>query len=161
MSVRRLVVCVCVVALASAGSASAGKPTQFRVSLDDPQLEAELAADLTSACGTAVTADTDGFVLVKLFDRKAGRGAVEMSVFHLTATFENVATGATTSLLDVGPDRLTFDASGNPIVTIIGRSLTGSGVIGRVVIDAATGTVLSSSGRATGDWVENVCAELT
>src|SRR5687767_8702185 len=125
MTGRRLLLAVSVAALVLTGAAAAATPTQFRVSLDDPALEAELAASLTAACGTAVAADTDGFILVKLFDR-----TVEMSVFHLTATFRNVATGATTSLLDVGPDRITFDRNGNPIVTIIGRSLTGSGVIG-------------------------------
>ena len=161
MTGRRLLAAVSIAALVLTGAAVAAKPTQFRVSLDDPVLEADLAAVLTDACGTAVTANTGGFILVKLFDRKGGGGPAEMSVFHLTATFTNVATGATTSLLDVGPDRLTFDRNGNPIITIIGRSLTGSGVIGRVVVDATTGTVLSSSGRGVGDWVENVCAELT
>jgi hypothetical protein len=161
MTGTRLLSAISVAALVLTGAATAATPTQFRVSLDDPVLEADLAASLTAACGTAVAADTNGFILVKLFDRKGGGGPVEMNVFHLTATFRNVATGATTSLLDVGPDRITFDRKGNLIVTIIGRSLTGSGVIGRVVVDAATGAVLSSSGRGVGDWVENVCAELT
>ena len=158
---RRLLAVVSVAALVFCAGAAAAKPTQFRVSLDDPGLEAEIAADLTAACGAPIAADTNGFVLVKLFDRKGGGGPIEINVFHLTATFRNLATGATASLLDVGPDRVTVDRDGNVIVAIIGRSLTGSGVIGRVVVDAATGAVLSSSGRAVGDWVENVCAELT
>jgi hypothetical protein len=158
---RRLLAVAFVAALAFSATAAAAKPVQFRVSLDDPELEADLVADLTAACGAPIAADTNGFVLVKLFDRKGGGGPLEINVFHLTATFRNLATGATAALLDVGPDRVTLDRNGNVIVTIIGRSLTGSGVIGRVVIDAATGTVLSSSGHAVGDWVANACAELT
>jgi hypothetical protein len=67
-----------------------------------------------------------------------------------------------TSIVDVGPDIYSFDrTTGNLIVAITGRSLTGSGVIGRVVIDTVTGEVISSAGNPQGDWVENACAALT
>jgi hypothetical protein len=49
----------------------------------------------------------------------------------------------------------------NVVVAITGRSLTGSGVIGRVVVDLDTGEVLSVAGLAKGDFVENLCSELT
>lgn len=158
---RKTLAVAAVAALVGCAGAAAAQPTQFRVSFDDPELEADLATDLTAACGAPIAADTNGFVLVKLFDRKGGGGPIEIDVYHLTATFRNLATGATTTLLDVGPDRVTIDRDGNVRVAIVGRSLTGSGVIGRVVVDGATGAVLSSSGRAVGDWVENVCSELT
>jgi hypothetical protein len=86
----------------------------------------------------------------------------EIDVFGTHATFTNVDTGATYSIVDVGPDIYSFDpATGHLTVAITGRSLTGSGVIGRVVIDLDTGEIVSSAGNPEGDWVENACTALT
>jgi hypothetical protein len=145
-----------------AGPAAAAKPTKIVVDLNDPAFEAELADILTTACGTEIAADTSGHVIVLLFGGRKGETRPEIDVFGLHATFTNVEKGATYSIVDVGPDIYSFDrTTGHLTVAITGRSLTGSGVFGRVVIDTVTGEVISSAGNPQGDWIGNACAALT
>jgi hypothetical protein len=145
-----------------AGSASAAKPTKLVIDLDDPLVEADFEAILGSACGADIAADVRGHIIVLLFAGREGETRPEIDVFHTQATFTNVDTGATYSLIDVGPDIYSFDAAtGHLTVAVTGRSLTGSGVIGRVVFDLDTGEIISSAGNPEGDWVENACAALT
>jgi hypothetical protein len=145
-----------------AGSAAAAKPTRFVVDLDDPAVEADLADVLTTACGAEITADVRGHVIVLLFTGRKAETRPEINVFGLHATFTNLDTGSTYSLVDVGPDIYSFDRmTGHLTIAITGRSLTGSGVIGRVVIDTVTGELISSAGNPQGDWVENACSALT
>ena len=42
-------------------------------------------------------------------------------------------------------------------MAITGRSLTGSGVIGRTLVNLDTGEVVQESGRVVGSIVEQVC----
>jgi hypothetical protein len=159
----KVVLCLCLVLAAIvAGPAGAAKPTKFVIDLDDPALEAELSGVLTDACGAEIVADTRGHVIVLLFAGRRGDVRPEIDVFGSHFAFRNVETGATYTIVDVGPDIYFIDPStGHLVVAITGRSLTGSGVIGRVVIDTVTGEVLSVAGNDQGDWVANACAALT
>ena len=60
---------------------------------------------------------------------------------------------------DSGPDRELYRA-GEPVeFQLIGRSTTGSGVIGRTVVDYATEQV-TSTGRPAEPFPQGVCAAL-
>lgn len=143
------------------GPASAAAPTRIMVDLDDPAFEADVAGFLSDACGVEIEADASGHVIILLFSGHRGEVKPEIDVFGTHITFTNVGTGVTYRLVDVGPDVYSVDPeSGHLTVAITGRSLTGSGVIGRVVVDLETGEVLSSKGNPEGDWVENACAAL-
>ena len=149
-------------AIALVVPAAAGRPEKIVISFDDPVLEAEISALLTDACNAPITADLDGKVVVIVLDKPASQGAVEINAFEIRNSFTNTATGATAEIVDAGPDLYSIDPeTGHLVVAITGRALTGSGVIGRVVIDLETGEVITVSGLAKGDWIENLCGELT
>lgn len=143
-----------------AAPATAGKPSREVIDLDDPVLEAEEAASLTEACGTEIDADFSGRIIVLVFDKPVSEGVVELNVFHIDVTFTNPETGAALSIHDVGPD-VSFVRDDQVFVAITGRSITGSGVIDRVVIDLETGEAVFEAGRPVGDYVETVCEALT
>ncbi len=145
--------------LAFAGPAAGAKPSRVVIDLDDPAIEAEEAALVSEACGTEIDVDLSGRIIILVLD-KPDTGVVELNVFHIEATFTNPKTGATFSLLDVGPD-VYFVRDGKLFVAITGRSLTGSGVIGRVVVDVETGEVVFEAGQPVGDYPEIVCEALT
>jgi len=151
-----------VITLALAITAAAASPSRTVISFDDPILEAEIAADLTAACGAPIAVDLSGKVEIIALNKSTQAGAIEIDAFETRGTFTNTATGATATLVDAGPDLVKYDAkTGHVVVAITGRSITGSGVIGRVVVDLDTGEVLSVAGLAKGDFVENLCSELT
>jgi hypothetical protein len=151
-----------VITLAFAITATAGTPTRTVISFDDPILEAEIASDLTAACRAPIAADLSGKVEIIILDKSKQAGAIEINAYETRATFTNTATGATATLVDAGPDLVKYDAkTGHVVVAITGRSITGSGVVGRVVVDLDTGEVLSVSGLTKGDYIENLCSELT
>jgi hypothetical protein len=160
---RILVVSVVAAAmLVLASPATAGKPVRFVVDLGTPANEAAIAAELTDACGVPISVEADGKVIVIVLDEARNRGAVEINAYEFHALVTNLATGETMTIVDAGPDLLRIDpATGHLLVAITGRSTTGSGVIGRVVIDLDTGEVLSVSGNDLGDPAEAICAEIT
>ena len=45
-------------------------------------------------------------------------------------------------------------------IAITGHSTTGSGVIGRTVVDLDTGEIISSNGKVLGDFFTKLCAAL-
>jgi hypothetical protein len=148
--------------LALAFPAAAGKPAKVVVDLGTPAAEEELAGFLSDACSAPIAVDADGKVIVLVLDKPSARGVVEINAYEFRALVTNLATGATTTIVDAGPDLFRIDlATGHLLVAITGRSTTGSGVIGRVVIDLDTGEVLSVSGNELGDPVEAICAEVT
>ena len=117
------------------------------IDLNDPAFDAEDSAFWTEACGFPVTADVSGHIIV----HNEKRGSVQaLTVFHITETLTSVS--GTYRLVDVGPDIL-FTRDGTTYVAVVGRSITGSGVIGRVLVNADTGEILSVSGRVVGDAV--------
>jgi hypothetical protein len=150
------------VTLVIATAASAAQPTKTVVSFDDPALEAEIAGDFTSACHAPIAVDLSGKVEIIVLDKSTRAGAIEIDAYQTRGTFTNTATGATATLVDAGPDLVKYDPkTGDVVLAITGRSITGSGVIGRFVVDLDTGEILSVSGLAKGDFVANLCAELT
>jgi hypothetical protein len=151
-----------VITLAHVAAAGSARPGMTVISFDDPELEAEIAADLTAACGAPIAVDLSGKVEIIALNKSAQAGAIEINAYETRGTFTNTVTGAKAMLVDAGPDLLKYDAkTGHVVVAITGRSITGSGVIGRVVVDLDTGEVLSVKGLAKGDFVENLCSELT
>ena len=148
--------------LALAFPAAAGKPLELVVDLGTPENEAAIAADLTEACGVPISVEADGKVIVIVLDKPGTRGVLEINAYEFHALVTNLSTGATTTIVDAGPDLLSIDrVTGHLLVAITGRSTTGSGVIGRVVIDLETGEVLSVSGNELGDPEDAICAEVT
>ena len=150
------------VMLALAFPAAAGKPVRFVVDLGTPANEAELAAFLTDACGAPIAVDAEGKVIILVLDKPRPRGIVEINAYEFHALVTNLATGATTTIVDAGPDRFLIDQkTGHLLLAITGRSTTGSGVIGRFVIDLDTGEVVAVSGLELGDPAQAICAEVT
>lgn len=146
-------------ALVMAAPAAAAKPTVFTVSFADPAIEADYAAALTDACGVPIDVSIAGKVVVHEFSGGAPLVAIHSYSFRLTAT--NPATGASTIVRDAGPDRIRIDHdSGHLEVAVTGRSTTGSGVIGQVVVDLDTGEVLSVAGNEVGLFTDTVCAAI-
>jgi hypothetical protein len=145
-----------------AAPALAAQPTRMVFDVDDPVLEAELGTLLSTACGTEIVADTSGHVIVMIFSGKRGELRPELDIFGSHFSFTNPDTGATYTIVDVGPDVYAVDrVTGHLTVAVTGRSLTGSGVIGRVVFDLDTGEAVFEAGNPQGDWVANACAALT
>ena len=69
-------------------------------------------------------------------------------------------TGAVFSLHDAGPDTWSAAMHALPLRPRGGLT-TGTGVIGRVVRDLATGERVFEAGKPIGDFVERVCEALT
>jgi hypothetical protein len=150
---------VMAVSLLVAAAAFAAQPTREVVSLDDPATEADLSAFLTAQCGTEIAVDLSGHVIILVFTDKNGDFVRELDVFEIQGTFTNPETGETTTIVDAGPDIVTLKDD-SLFVAITGRSLTGSGVIGRVVVNLETGEMVFVAGKRVGDFVANLCAEL-
>jgi hypothetical protein len=114
------------------------------ISFNDPALDAEESAFWTRVCGFPVTADLSGHIIV----HNEKDGAVQtLVVFHITARLTSA--NGSYFLVDVGPD-IFFTRNGVPYVAVVGRSITGSGVIGRVLVNEAT-MEITISGRLVGD----------
>ena len=148
--------------LALAFPAAAGKPVKFVVDLGTPANEADVAAFLTDACGVPIAVEADGKVTIIVLDKPKQRGVVEINAYEFHALVTNLDSGATTTIVDAGPDLFKFDSkTGHLLLAITGRSTTGSGVIGRFVIDLDTGEIVHVSGNQLGDPAEAICAEVT
>jgi hypothetical protein len=162
MQRRLIVLTVLVLGLVAVASAGAARPERITFSFDDPVYEAGVAADLTAACGFAVGVDMSGKVEIVVLDKPTERGVVEINSYSSRALFTNVLSGTSVSLVDAGPDLVSFDGrTGELQLAVTGRALTGSGVIGRVVFDLTTGEIVFQAGLEQGDWIENVCAALS
>ena len=147
--------------LAVASPVAAAKPSKEVISLDNPEDEAFFSALLTEECGVPVEADFEGTVTVHTFTDRDGDFKREIAKFWIRDTFTNTETGASVLLRDVGPDILFFGKDGALYVAITGRSLTGSGVIGRTLINLDTGEVIRESGKFVGSIADQVCPPLT
>jgi hypothetical protein len=124
----------------------------------------ELAADsafLTELCGFEVAASGTSRVIVHVFTDSTGAFVREIDGYQIKETLTNVATGASVTLHDVGPDRVWVTRDGTMMLAQIGRSLSGSGYIGRVVVNLDTGEVVSTAGRRVGTLEEVICAPLS
>ncbi len=150
-----------VLAVTMVGAAAAAPPTREVIDLDDPAAEAFWSEALTQECGFEVLADFEGTVTVHTFDRTTGRGKTQIDKYWIRDSFTRVSTGETIILNDVGPDLWSVNADGELQLALTGRSLTGSGVIGRVVINQVTGEVEHMAGKPVGSLAEQVCPALS
>ncbi len=144
------------IVLAAAPTAVAGPPAREVISLDDPAIDVEESAWATGLCGFPIDADVSGHILGIAHD---GTGHIlGLDVYGIRATYRNPDTGATFRYRDIGPDRA-FVKDGRVYVAVTGRS-SGSGVIGVVVIDIATGDVVHVAGNDVGDFYAGMCEAL-
>jgi hypothetical protein len=137
-------------------AAWAAGPDTFTIDASEfSEDEADFASD---ACGFPVDASVRGHIVVSVFPDDA-RPIREIDRFSFRITYRNPATGESYRLVDAGPD-----VYKNGTVAVIGRSLTGSGVIGRVVFDAETDDILFEAGRRVnegdGAYIGAVCEAL-
>jgi hypothetical protein len=145
---------LCVLGLTA--TASAARPQVFQFSFDDPAIEAGEAAFVSDVCGFPVEVDLEGKVVVHIF---GGGRTVQVDSYSIRGLYTNPANGKTWRLVDAGPDRV-YVRDGELFLGITGRSLTGSGVIGLVVIDLATGEAVFTAGNERGFYVDTICAAL-
>jgi hypothetical protein len=127
------------------------------IDLNDPQIDIDESAWASDECGFPIRAEVSGHIIALAFPD--GRRRVETSVYNTRATYTNVATGASTRLRDIGPDRI-YWLDGRLVAAITGRSLTGSGVIGLVIIDLKTEEVLFQAGNEVGFFYDWFCAAI-
>ena len=141
--------CLILAALAAmlAAPAAAGEPQKpFVLDLNDPEFDVDDSIWWTEQCEFPVTAELSGHIIF----HNAKRGAVESITVYHTAEILTSEWGSY-RLHDIGPD-IEYIRNGVPYVAIVGRSITGSGVIGRTVINLDTGEV-DWNGRLVGDQV--------
>ena len=152
------VLAILALVLGAAPAALAAGPTREVFDLDDPALDVEEAAFWTDVCGFAVGVDNSGHITALVFP-DGRRSMVRIDSYHIRATYTNLATGTSVRLRDIGPDRW-YVRNGTLYVGVTGRSTTGSGVIGLVVIDVATGDVVHQAGNEVGLFQDRLCAAL-
>ena len=142
---RCLILAALVAMLAS--PVAAGEPQKpFIFDLNDPDLDVDDSIWWTAQCEFPVTAELSGHIIF----HNAKKGAVKFITVYHTAEILTSAWGSY-RLHDIGPD-IEYVRNGVSYVAIIGRSITGSGVIGRTVINLDTGEV-DWNGRLVGDQV--------
>jgi hypothetical protein len=156
-----LLVIACLVLLAFAAPVAAARPTREVISIDDPLAEAFWSERLSAECGAPIAADFEGTVTVHVFTDRHGNFKREIDKYWIRDTFTNTATGASVLLRDVGPDIFWFGRDGSLYMALIGRSLTGSGVIGRTVINLDADLTVSMKGKVVGSVADQVCPHLT
>lgn len=154
-----LTIAVGVLATAPAGAAPKSTDKKIVQSFEDPEYWAEVSEFVSDECGFEVEVEIHGWVQIIPFnEQQRGRVQhVELNVYHSEIVAS--ANGKTVEILDVGPDHF-FVRDGDAYLALTGRSITGSGVIGHVVVNLETGEVVLEAGNVQGDWVSNLCAEL-
>jgi hypothetical protein len=146
-----------VVALVTATPVLAAKPTKEVIDIGSPAFEAMVEADLLALCGFAIELDGAGHIVVHEF--QGHRRLVEIDNYRMFETFS--ANGKSVVVHpDAGPDILWIGEDGHLYIALVGRYVTGSGVIGRTVFDLDTGELVSSHGRDVGDFIDRLCTEL-
>jgi hypothetical protein len=143
-------------ALVLSPAASGAGPETFKI---DASAFSESESDFASdACRFPVEAAVRGHIVVSIFPDDA-RPIREIDRYSIRTRYTNPATEDTYRLVDAGPDLFK-----NGTVAVIGRSITGSGVIGRVVFDTETGEILFEAGHRVnvgdGAYVDAVCDAL-
>jgi hypothetical protein len=87
----------------------------------------------SQACGFAVTAQSSGHVIF----HNEKQGATQ-NIANYNINIQLTSANGSYHLIDAGPDMI-LTKFGVEYLTLSGRSLTGSGVIGRVEVNLATG----------------------
>jgi hypothetical protein len=157
---RRLVVTLvglAVLAGLAAAPALAGKPDRFVIDIGDPDFIAGGEAQVSADCGFAIDLEASGHIIVHVFGEH--RRLLEIDNYRMFQTYS--ANGKSVVVRpDAGPDIVWIGRDGAVYLAITGRPITGSGVIGRTVINLDTGELVSSTGKDVGDFIENLCAAL-
>ena len=136
------------------GTVSAARPTIVIVDVSDPAREAGFEADLLKACGFAIDVEATGHVIMHQFD--GNPRLVEINNYRMFETFS--ANGKTLVVRpDSGPDVVWVGRDGHLYIALVGRSVTGSGVVGRTVFDITAMELVSSNGHELGDFIAWVC----
>jgi hypothetical protein len=143
-----------------AAPALAAKPTREVIDIGTPADEAADAAFLTALCGFPITVTTDATVTVHVFTDRHGDFMREIDKYLIRETFTNPASGESVTLHDVGPDLFWFNRDGELLLALVGRSLTGSGYIGRFVLNLDTGETVHVAGKSVGSLEGQVCDPL-
>ena len=117
------------------------------------------AAAVTAECGFPIDVTITGWVQTKSFRAGGGdRQQASIDVYHSDIIY---TTGDRSfAIHDVGPDHH-YWLDGVLYVAITGRSLTGSGVIGHVIVNTETGELVFQAGNDQGFYRTNVCAALS
>jgi hypothetical protein len=140
--------------LLGAGATLAARPNVFVIDVSDPAREAGFEADLLGACGFPIDVEASGHVIVHEFD--GNPRLVAINNYRMFETFS--ANGKTLTVRpDSGPDVVWVGRDGNLYIALTGRSVTGSGVVGRTVFNLTTLTLVSSHGHDLGDFIAWVC----
>jgi hypothetical protein len=138
------------------GVAYSAKPETTRVDLS--VISEDESQFASQACAFPIEAVVRGHVITTIFS-EGPNPHVAINRFNIRISYTNPETGETFRITDAGPD-----IEGDDTVAIIGRSITGSGVIGRVVFDLETGEILFEAGRRLtaggGAYITAVCEAL-
>lgn len=139
------------------GSVAAGAPPEME-RIDLSVFTEDETAFASEACGFPVEADLSGHVITTVFSSTSSP-VLAIDRFNLRITYTNASTGETAFVVDAGPD-----IRQRTTIAVIGRSTTGSGVIGRVVFDADTDEILFEAGHrdnaGAGAYIDAVCDAL-
>ena len=139
------------------GSVLAAKPDLFIIDINTPEFEADQEAFWSEVCGYPIDFEGSGHILFHVFNDNPR--LIEIHNFRLFETFS--ANGKTVEVRpDSGPDVIWIGQDGNVYLAIVGRSVTGSGVVGRTVFNLSTGEFVSSNGHDLGDFFSFLCEEL-
>lgn len=139
------------------GSAAAGSPEVTIIDVSDPAREASFEADLLLECGYAIDVEATGHIIVHVFDGDAR--LLQISNYRMFETFS--ANGKTIVVRpDSGPDVVWVGGDGDVYLAIVGRSVTGSGIIGRTVVNLSEFELVSISGLDVGNFLTNICEGL-
>lgn len=144
-------------AILATGVAAAAKPDRVVIDISQPGWPEDIEAILLAECGFPIDIEGTGHIIVHVFNDHPRM--VEIDNYRLFETFS--ANGKTITVRpDAGPDRYWVGTDGHLYLALTGRSVTGSGVIGRTVIDLTTGETISSRGNEVGDFLTRLCTEL-
>ena len=104
----RAFMCACLIGAVAATTAVAGQPTMERVLIDDVGIHDDFLSD---ACGFDVWFDGSGHITFRLFTDADGNPLREVNNYAILVDYYSEF-GAV-SFVDVGPDRVTYNADGS------------------------------------------------
>ena len=136
----------------SAGAAFAAPPTITIV--DISQFEGQSEAEWLANCGFAVDVEFEGQIVIHEF---SGQRLVEVDNWRATFTYS--ANGKTFVAVHplAGPDIFWIAGDGTLYRATVGRSPF-DGMIGRIVRNLDTDTVVSTHGRTIDNPIDDICA---
>jgi hypothetical protein len=153
----RAAICAALLGIFTAGSVSAAKPDFFIIDINTQEFEDDQEAFFLEVCGYPIDFEGTGHIVFHVFNDNPR--LIEIHNFRLFETFS--ANGKTIEVRpDSGPDLIWIGQDGDVYLAIVGRSVTGSGVVGRTVFNLSTGEFVSSNGHDLGDFLTFVCEEL-